>query len=53
MENNKERIKEFYYEVNEGQLREYLKMPAAMKVKWLEETLRFLYKVKRLKGKRK
>ncbi len=49
MKNNKERIKEFYYEVDEERLKEYLKMPPEMKVKWLEETVRFLYKVKRSK----
>ena len=49
MKNNKKRLKEFYYEVTEERLREYLKMPLEMKIKWLEETVRFLYKVKRSK----
>lgn len=49
MKNNKMHIKEFYYEIDSKKLKEYLKMPPAMKIKWLEETCEFFYKVKNVR----
>ena len=41
---NKE-IKGFKYSVSIGQIKEYLKMPTKLKLKWLEEAKEFFDKV--------